>query len=159
MRTLRFVVCALGCLALAACNPDRDGGGGTTTVDGPVSIGDLAMVDSAQPAGWAAPITADVWHVDLTAGAPVTILLCSTMPSSGFDPFLLLDFMGNQVAMDDDSAGNLNARIIYAPTETGTYSLYVTSWGGTAPPSSSAYTLHVMSGQMFGVTCPAAGSP
>ena len=90
---------------------------------------------------------------------PVTILLCSTTPHSGFDPYLQLDYMGQQVATDDDSAGNLNARIVYTPVSSGAYTIYVMSQGGTAPTAGAAYTLRVVQGAMFTASCPAVSSP
>ena len=43
-------------------------------VGGTPGEGTVSRGSSAQPAGWAAPISADVWHADLTADMPVTIL-------------------------------------------------------------------------------------
>ncbi|MEI8254441.1 MAG: hypothetical protein WCJ30_02090 [Deltaproteobacteria bacterium] len=154
----RFARMLLATAAIAAsCAPNR--GGGAVPIGGAALQGDLTHDDRAQPAGWAAPISADAWTVDLTVDEPVTIVMCSTTPSVNFDPRLQLDRNGVQVATDDDSAGNLNARIVYTPSESGTYTVYAASVGGTAPPSGASYTLRVMRGAVFDATCPAPGSP
>ncbi len=155
--TLAFFPLIAAVVLLGACAPNR--GGGAVTVGGAAQPGDITHEDSAQPAGWAAPVSADAWTLDLTRDEPVTIVMCSTSPSVNFDPYLQLDRSGAQVAIDDDSAGNLNARIVYTPVESGSYTLYASSRGGTAPPAGAAYTLRVIRGAMFDATCPAPGSP
>jgi hypothetical protein len=154
---LSSIVAALAAASfLAACG---DTGGGSLSVGGAAADGRVSGSDRSQPAGWAAPIQADTWTVPLEAGSAVTILLCSAAPSSAFDPYLQLDFMGQNVAMDDDSAGNLNARIVYTPTQSGAYDVYVTSHGGTAPAGGAAYTVRVLAGAMYEATCPTTGGP
>ncbi len=57
------------------------------------------------------------------------------LKSADFDAFLRLeDRFGKQVAFDDDSGGGSDARIVFEPTESGVYRVYVTSLdkkGGT----------------------------
>ncbi len=58
------------------------------------------------------------------AGDTVTI----TMTSAEFDSYLLLqDARGETLSEDDDSAGNLNAQIVYTLPADGTYTLVATS--------------------------------
>ena len=46
-----------------------------------------------------------------------------------FDPYLRIeDANGKSLAEDDDSGGNLNARIVFQPPQTGTYRLIVTTF-------------------------------
>ncbi|HYT94754.1 MAG TPA: PPC domain-containing protein [Gemmataceae bacterium] len=52
------------------------------------------------------------------------------LESTDFDAYLRLeDPRGVQVAVDDDSGGNLNARISHTATETGTFRLIATGYG------------------------------
>jgi hypothetical protein len=58
-----------------------------------------------------------------------------------FDNFLRLeDPDGRQLAMDDDSGGNLNARILHTPNRDGLYRVIVTTF---APNATGAYTLKI----------------
>ena len=152
----KTVIAALAMLVFSACG---DGGGGALVPGGEAGSGRVSTSDQSHPAGWAAPIASDGWHVDLVAGSAVTIVMCSTMPSSAFDPALQLDFRGERVADDDDSAGNLNARIVYTPLVSGTYDVFAMAHGGTAPAGGASYTLRVYEGAMFDVTCPAGTGP
>jgi hypothetical protein len=64
--------------------------------------------------------------INLDAGKSYQI----DMKSRAFDSMLyLLDPDGMQVASDDDSGGNLDARIIYRPTKTGQYQIISTYYG------------------------------
>src|SRR5262249_48605911 len=48
-----------------------------------------------------------------------------------FDPFLrLLNQNGKELAEDDDSGGDLNARIIFSATRTGAHNIVVTTFDG-----------------------------
>jgi hypothetical protein len=63
------------------------------------------------------------------------------MKSCQFDSYLYLeDTNGNVLAEDDDSGGNLNARIIFTPTYTGTYNVVATSFNAGA---TGAYTISI----------------
>jgi hypothetical protein len=65
--------------------------------------------------------------VKLPKGATVQIDMIST----DFDSYLRLeDSKGTQLAVDDDSGGNLNARIIFTVPATGDYNLIATTFNG-----------------------------
>jgi predicted Zn finger-like uncharacterized protein len=66
-----------------------------------------------------------LYQIELQAGRNYTI----DMESREFDAYLRLeDPNGGQVAEDDDSGGNLNARIMYTPPRTGLYVVVATSY-------------------------------
>lgn len=69
---------------------------------------------------------AKIHKVALSAGKMYAIDLTSNQ----FDAFLRLQFRGQQLAQDDDGGGNLNARIIHAPAQTGIYEIVATSFNG-----------------------------
>jgi hypothetical protein len=57
------------------------------------------------------------------------------LTSTAFDSYLILESPGGQaVARDDDSGGNLNARIIYRAAEAGTYRVIVTALNARTGP-------------------------
>ncbi len=75
--------------------------------------------------------------VTMKAGNVYTI----DMESSEVDSYLrLLDPKGEQLAEDDDSGGNLNARIIFNCTKDGAYKVVATTFG---PDMKGAYSLTV----------------
>lgn len=75
--------------------------------------------------------------VYLQAGTTYVIF----MNSSQFDTYLFLENLSGQVlAKDDDSGGNLNARIVFTPSVTGHYNIVATSYAGGA---TGAYTISV----------------
>jgi hypothetical protein len=53
-----------------------------------------------------------------------------TLDSKAFDPYLILEFKGKKVAEDDDSGGDLNARLVYRAAQTGVYRIVVTAFDG-----------------------------
>jgi len=60
--------------------------------------------------------------------------------SSKIDPYLYLEGPNAKVvAQDDDSGGNLNARIVYQPTTDGEYRVIAT----TLSPATGEFTLTV----------------
>ena len=62
------------------------------------------------------------------------------MISTNFDAYLRLeDSAGRQLAEDDDSGGNLNARIRFAPPRDDSYQIIATSYAGGA----GTYTLKI----------------
>ena len=72
----------------------------------------------------------------MKAGQTYTIDL-----TSGWDNFLRLEnAQGQQLAQDDDSGGNLNARISFRAPQDGWYRIIVTTY---APGASGSYTLTV----------------
>jgi hypothetical protein len=75
---------------------------------------------------------AQAWTLQVRAGEELEI----TLTSDDFDPMLYLD--GPQVSpplMDDDSAGDLDSRITYTPTEDGVLRLVVSSYSAGATGS------------------------
>jgi hypothetical protein len=92
---------------------------------------------------------------------------------SGMDPFLIVeDDKGTLLARDDDSGGNLNARLVFTPTGTGTYRIIATTCSpgmtghyqltvrplapGEAPPPIMGMTPPVMMGGAPGRATPVA---
>ena len=62
------------------------------------------------------------------------------MVSMVFDAYLRLeDAQGNQLAEDDDSGGDLNARIVHKSAQTGRYRIYATTFRAN---DTGAYTLN-----------------
>ena len=60
-------------------------------------------------------------------GSRATLIDC--ISTNVFDNFLRLeDPNGQQLAMDDDSGGNLNARIVHTPQRDGWYRVIVTTF-------------------------------
>lgn len=77
----------------------------------------------------------DTYSFTGQAGQRVVI----TMSSQELDSYLiLLDASGNSVAQDDDSAGNLDARIEAVLPANGTYTIYANSYGSEGM---GAYTI------------------
>jgi hypothetical protein len=71
---------------------------------------------------------ADVWTFQGTAGQAITI----DVMSDEFDAYgQLLDATGNRLAEDDDTGGNLNARLTYTLPATGQYQIVVNNFGDT----------------------------
>jgi hypothetical protein len=84
-----------------------------------------------------------VYEYKMTAGNMYTIdMIRGTLP----DPYLRLeDAGGKEVAFDDDSGGNMNARIIFMAPRTETYKILATSFG---PNQVGSFTLHVNPGKV-----------
>lgn len=116
----------------------------------------LAVMPFAASAQDATPITAgEPVEGALTASAPESLYSFEaeagtsvqiTLVSDDFDPYLVLaDADGNELATDDDSAGNLDSRISYTFADAGEYLITATSFsghnGGTG--ATGAYTLSV----------------
>ena len=96
---------------------------------------------------------ADHYILNLTAGQPVTFVArggpLPASPGSNIDLMMFLYRNRNVMLSDDDSASDgsaLNPRIVYTPTETGTYILRVTSYGGDFRTGS--YTLQAYTGAL-----------
>jgi hypothetical protein len=78
------------------------------------------------------------YKVNLAAGKLYVIDLVKG--GQGLDPYLFLEGAnGKVVAQDDDSGGDLNARIIYSPTQDGVFRIIAT----TLVPATGNYTLTV----------------
>src|SRR5262249_10371102 len=83
-----------------------------------ISDGNLGRFSPTNPR-WLRPgCHYDVHYVRLTAGTTYVI----DLRSRDFDAYLILaDGVGNFLDQDDDSGGNLDARIVFTPSWTGTY--------------------------------------
>jgi serine/threonine protein kinase/Tfp pilus assembly protein PilF len=80
-----------------------------------------------------------LYEVKLTAGKAYVIDMVSPDPKA-LDPYLVLhDDDGKRLAEDDDSGGNLNARITYRALRDGVYRIYAT----TSNKGRGAFTLTV----------------
>jgi hypothetical protein len=90
----------------------------------------------------------DDYVVMLTAGQPVTIITRGgprlDMPGVNLDPYTLLLVGEQQLTYDDDSAGNLNSRIVWTPTMTGPHVIRVSTYGSGM--KQGHYTLQVLPG-------------
>ncbi|MCI0682674.1 MAG: trypsin-like peptidase domain-containing protein [Gemmataceae bacterium] len=81
-----------------------------------------------------------VHTIALKAGVRYVIEMGGAVPLQ-FDPFLRLeDAKGQELAVDDDSGGNLNSRIVYTPKTDGDYRIIATVF---EPQQLGAYTLTV----------------
>jgi hypothetical protein len=81
-----------------------------------------------------------LYQVDLQAGRSYQIDMTSPNPQL-FDPYLRLeDANGGVLAEDDDSGGNLNARILFRPTFNGSYVVVATCY---QPGTFGTYTLTI----------------
>jgi tetratricopeptide (TPR) repeat protein len=81
-----------------------------------------------------------VYHVKLHKGGTYVIDMVSPDPKA-LDPFLrVLDASGKMLAADDDSGGNLNARILFLAPATGTYPIVASS---VDSPGVGSFTLAV----------------
>lgn len=82
---------------------------------------------------------ADVWTFQGSAGQSVTI----DVMSDEFDAYAqLLDAAGNRLAEDDDSGGNLNARIIFTLPTTGQFQIVVNNFGDSRRTGTYRVWLH-----------------
>jgi hypothetical protein len=92
------------------------------------------------PAGTRDPVRGtpcQVYNMRMTQGKTYVI----DLKSRQFDSFLRLEDSGSrQLAQDDDSGGNLDARITFRCQRSGTYRVFATSMGGNAR---GAYTLSI----------------
>lgn len=95
------------------------------------------LTDLDPPDALCPDVTCKVYAVRLEAGRTYTI----DMMSAEFDPFLRLEnaeFV--ELASDDDSGGDLNARIDFTPRETGVYRVIATSFDNDG---GGAFTLRI----------------
>lgn len=114
--SLKFVACvAVVAVTSLAC---------PSTADAVViSDGRLDAASPQNPMGLRPGCHFQVHSVRLTAGTTYTIDLTSTQ----VDPYLIMSGHGVLI-QDDDSGGNLNARIVFNPTVTGDYNFYATTF-------------------------------
>jgi hypothetical protein len=146
-------------LSLVACGPSGASGGGPIAV-GATETGSLGFLSGQSTIPGRSSTTEyrrDIWTTNLTMGSPVTILMCRT-GSVSFDPYLAVHGPAGEMDdlhTDDDSAGNLNSRIVFTPTTTGEYTIFATTFSSfNSNSNSGTYTLSVMAGEMTSATCP-----
>jgi hypothetical protein len=110
-----------------------------STVTGILQAGDTLLNDGS---------VGDDYAITLGAGQTVTIVTRGgpsyTSPGSRLDVYTLVMLNGSEVTHDDDSAGNLNSRIIFTAPVTATYIIRVTTFG--AGLRQGEYSLTVMPG-------------
>src|SRR5437667_4882086 len=105
--------------------------------NGPVRIqGEItdkdARVKFQLDAKSARDMRAKPYDVQLVAGKTYTITLDAVGKGKGLDPFLVVqDPDGKTIAFDDDSGGNLNARLTLRVPKDATYRIYAAALGGT----------------------------
>jgi len=116
--SLRFLVYA-GLLAVVGLGVAPTSAQAVVITDGTLGAG-----SATNPLGLRPGCHYQVHAVRLTAGVTYTI----DMTSNVLDSYLILSGFGVQI-QDDDSGGNLNARIIFTPTQTGVYNIYTTTFG------------------------------
>jgi hypothetical protein len=98
-------------------------------LQGRLEPGDRQMQDST---------FADIWMFQGTAGQAITI----DLTSENFDAYLqLLDASGNRLAEDDDTGGNLNARVTFSIPANAQYQIVVNNYGSSR--RMGVYTLWV----------------
>lgn len=97
---------------------------------------------------------ADDYVLNLSVGLPVTIVArggpSTSSPGSMLDMYIYLYFNGVEVARDDDSASNgsaLNSRIVYTPSQSGSYTLRVTTFGRST--NYGSYTIQTYPGALY----------
>lgn len=110
-----------------------------STVQGTLSASDTRLQDGS---------VADDYVLNLTANQPVTIVVrggpSTSEPGSNLDVYAIILRNGAEIAHDDDSAGNLNARLVFTPPTTGQYTLRVTTFGSGL--HQGAYTVQTWPG-------------
>jgi hypothetical protein len=110
-------------------------------INGALEDGDVPMADGR---------ISDNYVIQLTAGLPVTIVArggTALGTGGSLDMYLYLSRDGVDLAFDDDSAGSLNSRIVFTPTETGPYVVRVTTYGSGL--HRGQYTLQTYPGALY----------
>jgi hypothetical protein len=110
------------------------------TQQGTLQPGDSTLDNGAQ---------FDDWGIRLTAGQAVTIVARggaeTTAPGQNLDVLVaVFDVRGNQLGLDDDSAGNFNARFVFTPPADGLYLIRVAP--AVTGTHHGAYTLVTIAG-------------
>lgn len=89
----------------------------------------LTNTDPIDPTAKGVQARMKTFPVTLQAGVTYVI----SMNSNAFDSYLRLEYpIGRTVAEDDDSGGNLNARIVYRPSVSGLHRIVATSFKANA---------------------------
>jgi serralysin len=90
----------------------------------------------------------DWFAITLSAGQSITVVMEGFGITPLEDPYLRLrDSHGNEIAFNDDGAGDRNARLNFTATTSGTYYIDASSWSDAAagyPGYTGAYQLSVM---------------
>ncbi|MDP3276666.1 MAG: hypothetical protein Q8Q09_15820 [Deltaproteobacteria bacterium] len=155
----QVMIAVLVAMSVGACAP-VGGGGGPITVGGMADgfIGFLTPESTIPGRSGTTQYRRELYTVSLTAGMPVTLLMCRTSVER-FDPYLAIHGpvgpMDN-VETNDDSAGDYNSRLIYTPMTTGVHTIYATTFSSFSSNSNNgAYRLTVTAGANPTATCPA----
>jgi hypothetical protein len=115
--SMKYIACT-ALLALACLGATPPSAYATVIINGRLDI-----LSPLNPMGLRSGCHYEVHRIRLTAGTTYVIHL----DSIDFDPYLMLSGFGVLIR-DDDSGGNLNARIIFTPDVTGTYNIYATTF-------------------------------
>jgi hypothetical protein len=111
------------------------------TVTGTLLDGDYRLSDGS---------LMDDYGILLTAGQTVTIVVRGgpslSSPGQNLDMMFAIVANNTELAQDDDSAGNLNARIVFTPPASGLYFIRVSTAG--AGMQMGSYTVQTMPGGM-----------
>lgn len=158
-KVISTLVVAAALVGCGAGGPSGGGGGGSIAVGMSASgtLGPLSEQSTIPGRSSTTQYRRDLYTISLTAGMPVTILMCR-VGSVSFDPYVAIHGPAGEmdnVGRDDDSAGSLNSRLVYTPMTTGMHTLYATTFSSFSSSSSAGmYTLTVFDGEMQRVTCP-----
>jgi hypothetical protein len=113
------------------------------------TAGQLTRNDLHLPSG----AFADDFRIELQRGQPITIVTRGgpsvTRPGTFLDVYTFVLSNGHEVARDDDSArdgGAGNSRIVFTPSNNGTFVLRVSTFGPT--PKEGPYTLQTYLGAL-----------
>ncbi|MCC6873419.1 MAG: PPC domain-containing protein [Sandaracinaceae bacterium] len=111
-----------------------------TSLQGTLQVGDERLSDGA---------LMDDYAIELRAGQSVTVVVRGGPEVGGAGTSLdvmavLLTVEGEHLLLDDDGAGNLNARIVFTPGSDGTYILRVTH--ALSGVHQGPYTLQTLAG-------------
>jgi uncharacterized protein YjdB len=121
---------------ISGCHPAKPIGALPYTDSGTIGAGDMTLYYGSS--GSQGNAAGKAYAVNLVAGAKYLIKLEKS--GSNLDPYLYLNSAAGYIARDDDSGGDLNSRIIFIPTASGTYYIIATRYSSS---SSGAYTLTV----------------
>lgn len=135
----------------SSVTPAAPGESGPVTALGALHVGGIATgALDATDTPLLAGAVGDDFTITLSGGQTVTIVTrggpSSTPPGSLLDVSTVLIHNGEEIARDDDSAGNHNSRIVHNVTETGPYVIRVSSGGSGL--KRGTYTLQVYAGAL-----------
>jgi S1-C subfamily serine protease len=102
-----------------------------TLVRGKVIIDEKTVLDHTSPANQRdrPGFPYRLYSPSLTAGTTYMIEMNKTNNDDDLDPYLVLyGPNGQKIAEDDDGGGDLDARIVFQPTQTGVHQIYATTF-------------------------------